>query len=136
VSVSNQEKEKDCLYILSSRHHSILPCISGFKFLEIDSTDKSPTQRMGRKQSSLHGNFSTLSLTPKRVPEQPSSLSPPPTPMVRNKCRRRIFMGATAGSPVCRALFASSTAIDDDDTNINEKTPTPKRVLKQPSSVM
>jgi hypothetical protein len=96
---------------------------------EIYSTDKTPTQIVGWKHSTdLHGDFSTLSLTSKRVPVQPIFPSPPPTPMVRKKCRRRIFMGATVGSPVLGALFSSSALVEDDGCHAGEKTPAPKRV--------
>ncbi|XP_059434781.1 uncharacterized protein LOC132167770 [Corylus avellana] len=98
---------------------------------EIYSTDKTPTQRVGWKHSTeLHGDFSTLSPTSKRVPEQSIFPSPPPTPMVPKKCLRRIFMGTTASSPVFRALFTSS----DDGCHAGEKTPTTKWVQEQSSS--
>jgi hypothetical protein len=102
---------------------------------EIDSTDKTPTHRVGWKHSTdLHGDFSTLSLTSKRVPKQPIFLSSLPAPMVLKKCRCRTLMGTTVGSPVCEALFASPAAVDDDESNIGEKTPTPKRVTEQQNS--
>jgi hypothetical protein len=72
--------------------------------------------------------------TPKRVQEQPSSPSMPPTPMVLKKCRCRTVMGTTTGSLVCEAIFASSAAVDDDGSNAGEKTPTPKRVTEQQNS--
>ncbi|KAE7999222.1 hypothetical protein FH972_003677 [Carpinus fangiana] len=102
---------------------------------EIDSTDKTPTHGVGWKHSTdLHGDFSTLSLTSKRVQEQPIFPSPLPAPMVLKKCHRRIFMGTTAGSPVFGALFTSSPFVDDDGCHAGEKTPTPERVQEQPSS--